>query len=177
MIEQCRDCGVAIENRIQGHKSCRWCHYGRYGAKSYIRRKKDHSFAVSHGLSIVCVDCGVEKPASDYYKSQQSYCKPCFRIRVDSYKSEKHGGALYAVAESPTLEYVKIGFATNIKKRIDSLQVGNIRDLVLIGSCEGSRDDEKHIHYELQNHRVRGEWFKFNDPVKDALADFGMVLP
>lgn len=71
--------------------------------------------------------------------------------------------------------YVKIGyvsgdestFLARIKNRVNKLQVGNPRQIVVIGACPGDRDREKELHYQFQANRVRRpavtEWMRVDD--------------
>lgn len=59
---------------------------------------------------------------------------------------------------------IKVGVASNIEKRLKSLQTGNPYKLELLCFIECSNSKEAYnlesfIHYELKNRRIRGEWF------------------
>lgn len=68
--------------------------------------------------------------------------------------------------------YVKVGFVAGgpdtflwrVEKRVNQLQVGNPRRLVLIASCVGEREREKEIHRMFPDVRVRRphvtEWMR-----------------
>lgn len=61
---------------------------------------------------------------------------------------------------------VKIGRAKDLLKRIETLQIGNSRELKLIAKlpCQSERqahEMEQRIHRRLARFRVRGEWFRF----------------
>ncbi len=65
---------------------------------------------------------------------------------------------IYIVQSS---EYVKIGVAKNIEKRIVSLQTGNQHKLKLIATKETFDDYEleREIHRQYSENRKQGEWF------------------
>jgi hypothetical protein len=65
---------------------------------------------------------------------------------------------------------VKIGYSNNPQKRLVSLQTSNSSKLMLIHTEEGDIIKEKLIHYELNDARLSGEWFIY-DNVKDRLLD------
>ena len=63
-------------------------------------------------------------------------------------------------------EYLKIGLAqpSNLVSRMDTLRVGNPRELEFRLHCEtGGRLEEKALHHRFASSRVRGEWFRIND--------------
>jgi len=55
---------------------------------------------------------------------------------------------------------VKIGYATDITKRIKSLQTGFPETLIIVKSFPGNMKDEEAIHSEFGEFHLRGEWFK-----------------
>lgn len=65
------------------------------------------------------------------------------------------------IQEIDTLN-VKIGYAINIEKRLNELQVGNSSELKIINSFEGARILERHIQNYFWGNHIRGEWFKFD---------------
>jgi len=66
--------------------------------------------------------------------------------------------------------YTKVGYSSDIQKRLSTLQVGNARELRINHSCEGSRYREDFIQQRLKDKRVRGEWYDITDEdIKDVL--------
>ncbi len=57
-------------------------------------------------------------------------------------------------------DYVKIGRALNVEKRVMELQVGNHEELRIVRKLFG--DDEADFHAKFADRRVRGEWFLFH---------------
>lgn len=57
-------------------------------------------------------------------------------------------------------EVVKIGFSSNPKKRVGSIQTGHAKPLTLLGTIVASVMDEMSIHELFSDLRVRGEWFQ-----------------
>lgn len=70
---------------------------------------------------------------------------------------------LYAIAELDEPHIVKIGRAAHPLWRMTELQMGNRRDLVLLGAWEVDRANavalERFVHEHFANRRVVGEWF------------------
>lgn len=71
---------------------------------------------------------------------------------------------------------VKIGFTSDIKKRMSNLRTSHPGDLKLIAQFPGTRHLERVIHAELWQHRLNGEWFadvpavtKVIDTLKEVL--------
>lgn len=67
-------------------------------------------------------------------------------------------------------EFVKIGYADNVAKRIAELQTGCPHELVLIRSLAGSQRDEGFFHSRYHERRIRGEWFLFCEDMLTAEA-------
>lgn len=61
---------------------------------------------------------------------------------------------------------IKIGTASNLQRRVETLQCGCPEPLVVLATISGGRRDEALFHAALRPHRTRGEWFK---PVPDVL--------
>lgn len=58
---------------------------------------------------------------------------------------------------------VKIGYtkrAEGVKRRLTTFQTSHAETLRLLGSHEGTLEDEKELHRQFSNRRVRGEWFE-----------------
>jgi hypothetical protein len=70
-------------------------------------------------------------------------------------------------------DYVKIGIATNVKKRFSSLQTASPTPLKLLKSwqCNDASTQEFRLHQKYKSFRQKGEWFRLSDPVlNDLLA-------
>ncbi|NTG48602.1 GIY-YIG nuclease family protein [Agrobacterium rhizogenes] len=80
---------------------------------------------------------------------------------------------VYAIAEIGEENIIKIGRAAHHLWRISELQMGNRRDLVLLGAWEVARVNaaalERLVHNKFSHRRVAGEWF--NVPIEE-LATF-----
>jgi len=80
------------------------------------------------------------------------------RAQAEDY-SRRYPGFIYFV-QGESGGSVKIGYATDIEKRIKSLQTGFPETLVILKSFPGDTTDEASIHEEFKEYRLRGEWFK-----------------
>ena len=57
-------------------------------------------------------------------------------------------------------ERIKIGFTTDIRQRLNSLQTANSNKLKLLYRIDdGGHALEKHIHEMCERYRLEGEWF------------------
>lgn len=76
---------------------------------------------------------------------------------------------VYAISTEDNPKVIKIGVATDIAKRIKSLQIGSAATLVLRWSAQGGYALENHLHEAFRKKRTHGEWFDFGrvaDPAK-----------
>jgi len=62
---------------------------------------------------------------------------------------------------------VKIGYTTDLKKRIWELSIGSPVGLIVAGYINSDSHEflEKRIHHKLHNQRMNGEWFKLTSDV------------
>lgn len=85
-------------------------------------------------------------------------------------RSREHRPSFVYFAESVDSGLVKIGVTVDLKKRIASLQTGHAGALRLVHWEPGDRSDERNAHDAFAEHRVRGEWFRFADPIRKHIA-------
>ena len=55
---------------------------------------------------------------------------------------------------------IKIGYSTNVEKRIKQLSVGNGEKLELIYKIQSDRYLETILHKKYRNYHISGEWFE-----------------
>ena len=67
--------------------------------------------------------------------------------------------------------FVKIGYSTNVKGRIEAGQAWNWKEVQLIGYMPGTRQTERELHLRWRRFRVRREWFFLSDEVRHGIAD------
>lgn len=58
---------------------------------------------------------------------------------------------------------VKIGFTTNLDKRLASLQGGNAEKLTVIRTMDGDKETERVLHGYFADQRLHGEWFEYSE--------------
>ncbi|NIA72299.1 hypothetical protein HBA54_27285 [Pelagibius litoralis] len=67
---------------------------------------------------------------------------------------------------------IKIGFASDVEKRLAGLQTGNPEPIRLLNIVpDGTRSLEARIHAKFGEHRLRGEWFRPAPEVLEFVAD------
>jgi hypothetical protein len=71
---------------------------------------------------------------------------------------------------------VKIGLAGNVSARLNKLQQTHPFRLRLLGVIEhGGRVTERALHKRFAKHRLRHEWFTWDEEIRDALAEIGVI--
>jgi DNA-binding transcriptional regulator YdaS (Cro superfamily) len=83
-------------------------------------------------------------------------------------------GFVYAIDGG---DAVKIGWATNPVRRLSELNVGSPRRHTLIGFKVATKFDERRIHSECSQHRIRGEWFLKDGAVLDFITGLQKYEP
>ena len=79
-------------------------------------------------------------------------------------------GFVYFIANFEA-DVVKIGFATDLKMRLHSIQTGNHVDLTLIYHFRGCKRSERLLHKHFAKDRVRREWFTHTNEIDDLIED------
>lgn len=77
-------------------------------------------------------------------------------------------GYVYLIIEvrpGGALDYGKIGYSVNPKKRVAELQTGNPRPLCLHALKRGTEDDERALHAKYISQNVLQEWFRLTKPL------------
>lgn len=69
---------------------------------------------------------------------------------------------------------IKIGFTTDLKKRLKSLQTGSPNKLEVLAAIEAGGSQERAYHDQFAAHRLHGEWF---EPHPDILAEIARLTP
>lgn len=75
---------------------------------------------------------------------------------------------------------VKIGISDTaaMVSRLSTLQTGNPFPLVLLGCLKGDyRETEAKLHATFKEFRLRGEWFRYSDELKDFISQSRLWMP
>lgn len=62
---------------------------------------------------------------------------------------------------------IKIGYTTNLDRRLAALQTATGRPLTLLGTRTGSTQDERALHRKFAEARLDGEWFRASEALLD----------
>lgn len=62
---------------------------------------------------------------------------------------------------------IKIGYTTDIKRRLPSLQTSTSKKLRVLATIAGRVGLERELHRRFHEHRISGEWFR---PAPELLA-------
>ena len=66
---------------------------------------------------------------------------------------------------------VRVGYTRNVKKRLASLQTGSPERLLLVSVRAGDRALEREVHERWTEHRIRGDWFRFQPVMGEWFAE------
>ncbi len=64
---------------------------------------------------------------------------------------------------------IKIGYSTNVKKRMNGLQTAIPEKIKLLGFFAGDKQKEKELHKKFKHLRIKGEWFKCDASIIDLI--------
>lgn len=73
-------------------------------------------------------------------------------------------------------DFIKIGSATNVHKRLIALQIGNPRRLRLLIYFLGIGDQEDSYRFQLNHLHVSGEWLKYTDEVDKLIVEIAQEM-
>lgn len=80
-------------------------------------------------------------------------------------------GYIYFIT-NPEARTVKIGFATDVHRRLESIQTGNHVQLMLHSGFKSAPYVERIIHRVLAPYRIFNEWFRHDDEVEQLIVCF-----
>jgi len=84
---------------------------------------------------------------------------------------------LYVIGNNESKQ--KIGFSSNVEKRLAELQTGNPDRLYIHHTRAVPKDRvrllERKIHRELGYRRIKGEWFNMSANDAKLMLDFAMI--
>lgn len=83
-------------------------------------------------------------------------------------KSDKSKGYVYVVGNI-NAKICKIGFSTNVFKRISGIQTGCPIPLEIICVVHGTIEIEKKLHKKYKDFRMNGEWFRYEGLLKSNI--------
>jgi hypothetical protein len=78
------------------------------------------------------------------------------------------GELVYFITGAPG--FVKIGYTTDLAKRIQALQIGCPLVIEVLAFARGDRSVEQDYHYKFRAWRQSGEWFKLCPDIRAEIA-------
>lgn len=85
----------------------------------------------------------------------------------------EHRGVVYFIKSG---DAIKIGFSTDVYKRIADIKTGATSEVFLLEYARAGREVERELHSMLKSERIRGEWFKASDKTEDIMWLVGDFL-
>lgn len=85
------------------------------------------------------------------------------------------GPCVYFV-EAVGTNRIKIGITKNINSRLSSLECNSPYKLNLIYAFPGYISKEKEIHKRFEHLRIKGEWFKYTNEVKQYILNLSSTI-
>lgn len=81
---------------------------------------------------------------------------------------------IYFMSIAEPCSPIKIGYTANrknLRERLSSLQVGNFKEIVCLGTMPGNLRDELMLHVKFDDLRIRGEWFNSSRSLRKYIKD------
>ena len=145
-----------------------------------------------------CDVCNLWKGTDQYHinlthnkanRGLRARCRECYALKRLAWKSNRgtRGSQrkdvdvsyVYFIADG---EFVKIGKANDVNQRKLSLETGNPRDLITLGtiSCNSESESyslEKKLHHHFEPWHHRGEWFVVGPQILDFISTINPTKP
>lgn len=90
-------------------------------------------------------------------KRERDMVLDALRSAIECRAASSRGVVYFVTADDPRM--VKIGFTSNIERRVKSLQTANHGKVRVIGCVPGTKSDETSFHRRFHKYRRSGEWF------------------
>lgn len=120
-------------------------------------------------MNDIAKELGCTRPAVS--KALRRLGIPSRRAGTRTGSAAIHEGYVYVIQAGGKDGPVKIGWSTESPAwRRDVLQIGNHLELKILTTISAKRSLERELHAELKAHRIRGEWFTFNEAVRAAIT-------
>lgn len=83
-------------------------------------------------------------------------------------ETKSNNGIVYLIQQN---KFLKIGFTTDLEKRLKDYQTHNA-NFELLYSIQGTRSLEKGLHNKFNHFRYNNEWFFYNDEIIDLFRKY-----
>lgn len=157
---------ASAKSRAQGRMPMRmvetyWFDKTLQNNEAMARINGDPNYPKPYSLGTVYRHLGPREVPAGRRTSAKTY-----KIAVKRQAVRLAAGAVYFIRAVNGKGPVKIGFSTNAKGRLKTLQTSNHGELEIIAAIEGTHEDEHSLHAEFNALRLKGEWFKFEGKLK-----------
>lgn len=109
---------------------------------------------------------GADELPEDY---RSPYDKPTLSCRIDVNMHESVGKR-HCVYFIGTRLFVKIGYTTNVWRRLSDLDAMSPFRLRVLLLARGDFYEEREFHTRFAKQSIRGEWFRHNGKLADFIA-------
>ena len=93
------------------------------------------------------------------------------RVQLQIKRKPAENNFVYFIHEEGDLTQFKIGFSTDLEKRLATLQIGNPRNLIVYKTiANASKKKEKEMQDFFNAYHIRGEWYKITCDMIDAVV-------
>ena len=75
----------------------------------------------------------------------------------------------------PKRDAIKIGCAIDVNRRITALNIIHKTHLNVLGVMSGAIAQERELHRQFQNYRIRGEWFRNHAVIYRYILEHAMI--
>lgn len=94
------------------------------------------------------------------------------------YNRQRSGEPIVYFIECVGIPAVKIGWTTNIRKRLGSHQISCPLPLRVVATVPGGEEREREFHCQFKSLHMHGEWFRLADELKEYLeANLSVLGP
>lgn len=91
------------------------------------------------------------------------------RIAQQAIEQDRRSGSYIYFILDGDRGAVKIGRSRNPQKRFKAFQTAHSTQLEIVGLIDGGSIIEWLIHSNFRSHRISGEWFAYNDFVRETI--------
>ena len=126
----------------------------------FLRKHPEQFIEQTHYIIEACLHSRGQKRKNVYVRKDvlEKLLQNAFYKQTRKQAQVQHG-VVYFIHEKDKFDRFKIGFSTDLKKRLSELQVGNPDLLVVYKTINASESVEHELHDYFASYHIRGEWF------------------